>query len=121
MAKAVADVLQEYEGATIETMKKAVDNASKKAVSKLKSTSPRMTGAYARDWAAKKTNLTGNKWAYEKTVYNRKHYRLTHLLEKGHKVVGAKNGRTWVNAREHIAQAEQEAVNDLIKEITEGV
>ena len=121
MAKEVAKILTEYEGATVETMKKAVDNASKKAVSKLKASSPRMTGAYAQDWAAKKTNISGNKWAYEKTVYNRKHYRLTHLLEKGHKVVGAKNGRTWVAARPHIEIVEKEAIEDMVRDIKEGV
>lgn len=116
LAKTVSQVLKEYEGATIETMKKAVDKTSKQAVRDLKASSPKRTGAYSRDWASKKRKNT-NEWAYAKTVYNKKHYRLTHLLEKGHRKV---NGG-MVAARPHIAKVEQEAVNELYREIKEGV
>ncbi len=116
LAKTVSQVLKEYEGATIETMKKAVDKTSKQAVRDLKASSPKRTGAYSRDWASKKRKNT-NEWAYAKTVYNKTHYRVTHLLEKGHRKV---NGG-MVAARPHIAKVEQEAVNELYKEIKEGV
>lgn len=116
LAKTVSQVLKEYEGATIETMKKAVDRTSKQAVRDLKASSPKRTGAYSRDWASKKRKNT-NEWAYAKTVYNKRHYRLTHLLEKGHRKV---NGG-MVAARPHIAKVEQEAVNELYREIKEGV
>lgn len=116
LAKTVSQVLKEYEGATIEVMKKAVDRTSKQAVRDLKASSPKRTGAYSRDWASKKRKNT-NEWAYAKTVYNKKHYRLTHLLEKGHRKV---NGG-MVAARPHIAKVEQEAVNELYREIKEGV
>lgn len=116
LAKTVSQVLKEYEGATIENMKKAVDRTSKQAVRDLKASSPKRTGAYSRDWASKKRKNT-NEWAYAKTVYNKKHYRLTHLLEKGHRKV---NGG-MVAARPHIAKVEQEAVNELYREIKEGV
>lgn len=118
LAKAIQKTLAEYEGVTIDSMKAAVDKASKEAVRELKSSSPNRTGAYAKSWAAKKARLT-NKWAYQKTVYNKEHYRLTHLLEKGHKVVGAKNGRTWVDARPHIEKVEQKAVETLVNEMKE--
>lgn len=118
LAKAIQKTLAEYEGVTVESMKAAVDKASKESVRELKSSSPNRTGAYAKSWAAKKARLT-NKWAYQKTVYNKEHYRLTHLLEKGHKVVGAKNGRTWVDARPHIEKVEQKAVETLVNEMKE--
>lgn len=118
LAKAIQKTLAEYEGVTVDNMKAAVDKVSKEAVRELKSSSPNRTGAYAKSWAAKKARLT-NKWAYQKTVYNKEHYRLTHLLEKGHKVVGAKNGRTWVDARPHIEKVEQKAVETLVNEMKE--
>lgn len=118
LAKAIQKTFAEYEGVTVDSMKAAVDKASKEAVRELKSSSPNRTGAYAKSWAAKKARLT-NKWAYQKTVYNKEHYRLTHLLEKGHKVVGAKNGRTWVDARPHIEKVEQKAVETLVNEMKE--
>ena len=118
LAQAIQKTLAEYEGVTIESMKAAVDKASKEAVRELKSSSPKRNGAYARSWTSKKKKLA-NKYAYEKTVYNKNHYRLTHLLEKGHRVVGAKNGRTWVDARPHIEKVEQKAVEKLVNEMKE--
>lgn len=118
LAKAIQKTLAEYEGVTVDNMKAAVDKVSKEAVRELKGSSPRRSGAYAKSWTSKKTKLT-NKWAYEKTVYNKDHYRLTHLLEKGHKVVGAKNGRTWVDARPHIEKVEKKAVETLVNEMKE--
>ena len=118
LSKAIQKTRAEYEGVTIESMKAAVDKASKEAVRELKSSSPKRNGAYAKDWTSKKTKLT-NKYAYEKTVYNKDHYRLTHLLEKGHRVVGAKNGRTWVDARPHIEKVEKKAVETLVNEMKE--
>lgn len=118
LSKAIQKTLSEYEGVTIESMKAAVDKASKEAVRELKSSSPKRNGAYARSWTSKKKKLA-NKYAYEKTVYNKNHYRLTHLLEKGHRVVGAKNGRTWVDARPHIEKVEQKAVEKLVNEMKE--
>ena len=118
LSKAIQKTLAEYEGVTIDSMKAAVDKASKEAVRELKSSSPNRTGAYAKSWTSKKTKLT-NKWAYEKTVYNKDHYRLTHLLEKGHKVVGAKNGRTRVDPIPHIEKVEKKAVETLVREMKE--
>ena len=112
MGREIARILADYEGATVDTMKKAVDKSAKEAVSELKSTSPRRTGAYARDWAQKKEKQT-NKWAYGKVVYNKKHYRLTHLLEKGHR----KTNGGMVAARPHIAKVEQKAINTLVEVI----
>lgn len=118
LAQAIQKTLAEYEGVTIESMKAAVDKASKEAVRELKSSSPKRNGAYARSWTSKKKKLA-SKYAYEKTVYNKNHYRLTHLLEKGHRVVGAKNGRTWVDARPHIEKVEKKAVEKLVNEMKE--
>lgn len=109
-------MLEEYKEVTIDNMKNAVDKVAKDAVSELKSTSPKRTGAYAKDWAAKNIPQT-KAVAYQKTVYNKKHYRLTHLLEKGHRKV---NGG-MVAARPHIAEVEQKSIDELVKLIKEGV
>ena len=68
------------------------------------------TGKYTKDWthdvrgsrASAITGLNGY------SVYNKKHYQLTHLLEKGHQ---ARNGGR-VRAFEHIAP-----VNDTLGEL----
>lgn len=115
LAKAIADTLEEYRDATVEAMKEATDKAAKQAVQELKATSPKLSGAYSKDWAAK-NDKQKNKWAYAKVVYNKKHYRLTHLLEKGRwKTQGGKG------ARPHIAKVEQEAIDELVKEIKQSI
>lgn len=116
LSSEISKILTEYEDTTLDKMKDAVDKATKEAVTDLKNESPKLSGAYAKSWASK-ADKQKNNWAYAKVVYNKKYYRLTHLLEKGHRVVGAKNGRTWVNARQHISKAEQKAVQTLIEEI----
>lgn len=112
LAQEIVKILDDYRDTTIDKMKESVDKAAKQAVNELKTSSPKRTGAYAKDWAAKK-NRTANKWAYGKVVYNKKHYRLTHLLEKGHRKV---NGG-MVAARPHIAKVEEKAINTLVEGI----
>ena len=112
LAQEIMKTLDDYRDTTVDKMKEAVDKAAKQAVNELKTSSPKRTGAYAKDWAAKK-DRKANKWAYGKVVYNKKHYRLTHLLEKGHRKV---NGG-MVAARPHIAKVEEKAINTLVEGI----
>jgi hypothetical protein len=116
IGRAVEKVLSEYKDATVATMKKAIDKTSKQAVRDLKADSPKRTGAYEKSWASKVDKKT-SVLAYEKIVFNKKHYRLTHLLEKGHRKV---NGG-FVAARPHIAKVEQDAIKTLVKEIEKNV
>lgn len=107
LADELAAGLLEYSEEVTVKVKKAVDVVAKNAVSELKNTSPKRTGAYAKDWAAKQ--------AYEdsrtkrKTVYNKKHYQLTHLLEFGH----AKRNGGRVPAKEHIKAVEEKAQKEF--------
>lgn len=108
IGKAAEKILSEYEGATVATMKKAVDKASRNAVKELKANSPRSTGTYGQSWTAK-VNQSVKVIAYEKVVFNRKRYWLTQVLEKGPR------------KRPHIAKAEQDAIETLVKEIEKNV
>ena len=116
LAQEIVKILDDYRDTTIDKMKESVDKAAKQAVNELKTSSPKRTGAYAKDWAAKK-DRKANKWAYGKVVYNKKHYRLTHLLEKGHDV--KHKGRVVGHADpiKHIADAEEKAINTLVEGI----
>ena len=118
LARELTNILGEYQEATTENMKEAVDLVSKKAVQRLRAESPKRTGEYAKSWAVQKDKSVKST-SYTKTVYAQSpHYRLTHLLENGHRVVNAKNGRTFVDARPHIKKVEQEAVEELVDEVT---
>ena len=71
------------------------------------------TGAYTKDWAVDKrgsrTSVVTGLNGY--SVYNKKHYQLTHLLENGHQ--SRKGGR--VKAFSHIAP-----VNEQLGEMVTG-
>lgn len=83
----------------------------------LKKTSPKRSGKggkYAKGWGVKESK-TGS-WI----VYNKKYYRLTHLLEKGHEIIvhGKALGRR-TKAIEHIKPAEEKFSSLFIKRIKE--
>lgn len=117
LAQAIVKELSEFENATEETVKAAVDKAAKNAVSALKTDSPKRTGKYAASWADK-VDKSKKARVYTRIVYSKDpHYRLTHLLEKGHK---ARNGR-FVSARVHISPIEKNAIDDVIQGIKDGL
>lgn len=107
LAKEVVKTLDDYRDATFEKLQKAVDKAAKDAVKGLKATSPRRHNRYAPSWTSKLDKQTKN-WAYKKIVFNKKRYFLTQVLEHGHGSVAA---------RPHIAKVEQEAIDNLVKDI----
>lgn len=69
------------------------------------------TGAYAKSWRVSKARRTGPHEAVYIVHAQAPYYRLTHLLEKDHKVRNRKNGPVLgeYQGREHIAPAEARA------------
>jgi len=99
--------------ADIQKGMKAVAKQNAKDLRKsLKSSSPRRSGEYAKEWAIK--NTMNSYYAYEDTVHNKKHYRLTHLLENGHIHFRT---RRKVKPEKHIAKAFEKVYKKYIKDI----
>ena len=111
MADAIIQELDNYSDPTNEGVKAAVKKAAKTVKDEIKSGAPVRTGAYKRSWATKNTRESSN--ALEITVYSKNRYQLAHLLEHGH----AKRGGGRVEARPHIAAAEQSGIEQLQQEI----
>lgn len=111
LANEITNVLKEYTTEVEEGLEKAKEENAKEAVKILKSTSPvgkRKRRKYKDGWRAKKI---GNAWV----VHNATNYQLTHLLEKGHAIVGGKGGR--VPGRPHIYPAEQKVIVGYEKQL----
>ena len=110
LASQITQALKQYTNTVTEKVDVAAEDVAKIAVDKLKQTSPKKTGAYAKSW-------TKTKKGKKQVVHNKKHYRLTHLLEKGHSKVNG--GR--VKAKVHIAPVEHQVANDFINRVERAV
>lgn len=106
MAQAIGDVLQTFAHRCETSVDAAAKESGEAGARLLKQYSPRgYTGKYARDWISTPTKRG--------TVYihNKKHYRLTHLLEKGHKTnykTGKYGQKRQTKAIPHISIVEEQ-------------
>lgn len=107
-------ILEQYSKEVKDVTDKSIEKVSKESVQKLKNTSPKRTGKYARSWTKKK--VKGRNGIGEVTVHN-KQYQLTHLLENGHIVRNSKGTYGRTNGIKHIKPVEEWAQDALPQEI----
>lgn len=121
MAHSVADqfaeILDGYEKEVRETVEKDIEKVARDTAKKLRQTSPKESGEYAKNWSVRNDRRSKTSIVYNKAPT----YRLTHLLEKGH-VIRNQYG-TWgrTEAEPHIAPVEEEAVRELIEKVEEDI
>ena len=106
----IEKILDEELEKSRDAIEKAAEKVAQQTVDRLKQTSPKRTGKYARAWRKKATTLTRGKVSY--VVHNTRG-QLTHLLEKGHAL--------WQGGRSpaipHIKPAEEEAIKNFEREL----
>ena len=110
-AKAVSSELAEYAADITTDVKKSVKEVAKDTVREVKKRSPSDSGAYRKSWRSEEVEVT--RFSQTMVIHNKTHYRLTHLLENGHALVGG--GRT--KAQPHIKPAEEFAERELMRKI----
>lgn len=106
LTKALVKEIEEY---TTEVSEKIADiqkGLGKKGVNRLRETSPKLSGDYAKGW-----RLKTEKGAV--IIHNATDYQLTHLLENGHL---GRDGKQ-VPAYPHIGKVEEDLMNQYIEAI----
>lgn len=120
MSKSVAeqlnDILQEFERQEFETIEQTFNQVARETSTQVKSLSPKAPGSgkYSRSWTVKMTSKLGG---LSVVIYNRKHYRLTHLLEKGHVVRNQYGTYKRTKAQPHISKAQEFGNARLLAEL----
>lgn len=121
LSNVILEYLENFKDVTDEACKEGVLETADEAVRELRSAHPSGSGQY-NSWDKynsgwkKRSNKTKQKGIMA-VVYNEAHYRLTHLLEKGHAKVNG--GRT--RAFPHIAPVEQRCEENLLKNIKKNI
>lgn len=115
--------LEDYAKGVDKVLEEASDKAGKEAEEELHRTSPVMTGDYRRSWTYEEKTIRRGKRNFrtEMVVWNPKHYRLTHLLEKSHRIANKYGYYGKSNPKPHIAPAQKNAEQTFEKVFKEGL
>lgn len=92
------------------------ERVAKMAVKKLKETSPKDDGDYAKGWRKKEDKYIADPNSY--IIHNKTDYQLTHLLEYGHAYADGTDG---VDAIPHIGPVEEEVIKEFTEEVEEAI
>lgn len=122
--KQVSDILDTFSFKVQEATEEAAKRAAADTRDKLKRTSPRRTGAYAKSWRSTKNGKSYGTKIDGYVVHNKDHYQITHLLENGHVIRNQYGTYGRVAGIPHIKPAEEagnkefeELARKLIEEI----
>ena len=114
----VNNILKEFKDEAMDALNESIEETSKESVKKLKATSPKNKGKYARGWRA---DIRWARLGTSATIYN-VNYRLPHLLEHGHATRNG-NGRVYPDtpAHPHIAKVEEGIGEEILKKLEKKV
>jgi hypothetical protein len=114
LADEVQKLLNEYGDVVNDALKEAIEETAKEAQQQLRSKNMgrKLWKKYPKGWSVQ---IKAGRLDVEGIVYNKDHYRLTHLLEFGHAT--RNGGRT--KAFPHIAEVNAFAQKDVLERLRE--
>lgn len=115
VAAQMEELLEEIDKDVQKSAKDNINTVAKESVQKLKNTSPKKSGSYAKGWGVKKEG------DMDVIVHNRTDYQLTHLLENGHVIRNKKGTYGRTRGVKHIAPVEEWAIDELPRRIIEDI
>lgn len=110
----IKDILEEYSSDIQEAITEEAIKIANDGKDKLKQTSPKNTGKYAKGW---KVKIVKGKGYVNATVHNSTNWQLTHLLEKPHVIKNANGTYGTSKPQVHIRPVEQECIEQYTKEV----
>lgn len=108
LAGAVMGELEAYSEEALDRLEGSFKKIVAEAAKRLRQSSPKRTGGYAKSWTKK---VTRSEHGVTANAYNRKFYNLTHLLEFGH--AKATGGR--VAGTPHIEPVQEWAADEAVE------
>ena len=111
----IAEIFDEYNRDMKRKVNNSVDVVGKEAVNKLKSTSPKKSGDYAKGWKLKRER--GLNGINDVTIHNATDWHLTHLLENGHVIRNKKGTYGRTRGIKHIKPVEEYFNSEVVAEI----
>lgn len=121
LAEALQNQLSEYSTALTERLNAAYKELADTGVDELKRVHPYhdRTGQYSKNFAVKqRKNAQSIVGAQSYTIYNKKRYQITHLLEHGHLT---RHGKRKTRAFTHWSDAENKIEREAVRKIEEAV
>lgn len=104
LAAELENTLSAYTGEIAEEVKEAVDTTAQELLDNIRADAPKRTGKYRKAMAVK--TVSENTYERKKLWYVKSpHYRLQHLLERGHTLRNGGRSRAYP----HIAKNEEKA------------
>lgn len=110
----ITDILNEYSEDIQEGIIKAAEEVAKDGANKLKQTSPKNTGKYAKGWKVQTKKGNGYVKAH---IHNSTNWQLTHLLEKPHVIKNKWGTYGTSKPQVHIKPVEQECIKSYEKQV----
>lgn len=110
----LTDILNEYSEEIQEAITEEAERIAKNGSNRLKQTSPKNKGKYAKGW---KVKTKKGKGYVSSTIHNSTNWQLTHLLEKPH-VIRNKSGTYGISKPQvHIEPIEQECISEYERNV----
>lgn len=114
LSNVILEYLENFKDVTEEAAEKGLSETATTALQQLRNAHPSGSGEYGSwDEYNKSWKVLKLKRDKKAVIHNEKHYRLTHLLEKGHATVDG--GRT--RAFQHIAPVADKCDDELLQNI----